>query len=237
MFNARVVAPTEETAVLGRILIALVLAWLVALPATRAHAEELPISPEALAMLLPSSGAHVLQYEADEYRVEGRTEGCGVSFQYLFRDWAYRDNAPTVAYGSVVYFWPPSKQPSLLFKLGIVDLKPTRTSITRKHAKPNYAYIEINGSNMAGREYRKLRFKDAGSIHMAYLDDEKFTLLTEMVSLKGLVVSFNREKGGIDLSHDLLSKAPHTSTGLASIKITTCLAELLKGRLDEPPRP
>lgn len=223
---------------LGRILIALVLAWMVALPATRIHAEELPTSPEALAMLLPSSGAHVLQYEADEYRVEGKIEGCGVSFQYLFRDWAYRDNAPTVAYGSVVYFWPPSKQPSLLFRLGVNDLKPTRTFITRKHAKPNYAYIEINGSNMTGREYKNLSFKGGRIITMVYLDDKKFTLLIEMVYLKSLVVSFNREKGGIDLSHDLVSKgSAHIDVRLVSTKISTCLAVLVKGRLDKLPRP
>ena len=125
--------------------------------ATAVRSETLSLSPEALGLLTPTSGVRVLEYSADEYRAEGKIEGCGISFSYLFRDWAYRDNAPTIAYGSVVYFWVPPTAPYLALRLGINDLTVEQDSVTRELRNPNYAYIQINGRNMAGREYKILR--------------------------------------------------------------------------------
>ena len=215
---------------LRRTAIGLVLALLVALPAT-VHTEQLPISPQVLKTLLPASGAYVLEYQADDYRAEGKIEGCGVSFQYLFRDWAYRDNAPTLAYGSVVYFWKPPKRPYLAFRIGIDDLKLLKTTVGKISAKPNYAYIEINGTSLAGREYKQLRFKGGRILNTVYLDDKKLTLMGKLSTLKSLVVAFNRKKGSTDLRHELVSvpSAPNKiNRKPVNLKNAGCFINLIK---------
>ncbi len=192
--------------------------------ATAVRSETLSLSPEALGLLTPTSGARVLEYSADEYRAEGKIEGCGVSFQYLFRDWAYRDNAPTIAYGSVVYFWVPPKKPYLALRLGINDLTVEQDSVTRERRNPYFAYIQLNGRNMAGREDEILLPKEDKLINILYFEDDKSSLFSEFLFLKNLTVAFNREKGSTDLSHAVVDD--HANPEHA--KLRECLTEMFQ---------
>ena len=108
-------------------------------------------------------------------------------------------------------------------------MKPSRTTVARIHAKPNYAYIEINGTNMAGRESKKLRTKTDTILNIVYLDDKNLALLGSMATLKSLVVAFNRKKGATDLRHELISNLPKNIKGdLVNLKVTGCLIKLMK---------
>jgi hypothetical protein len=68
-------------------------------------------------------GPRVLSFEFTPYRTEGKLEGCGYSFEVLLKDWAYRSNQPTIAYGSIVYFGQKNIAPYLSFRLGLVDIE------------------------------------------------------------------------------------------------------------------
>lgn len=197
---------------------------LLAYSATAALAEEVPLSPETLAaMLTPSSGgATVLEYQADKYRSEGKITGCGVSFTYLFRDWAYRDNAPTVAYGSLVYFWEPPTEPYLALRLGVNDLVVVNDSITMERGNPYFSYIEINDKNLAGLESKVLRFQENHIIVTYYIDDTSMELYSAASNLEKLIISFNRKKVGSDLSHEL---NPENFT-IENTELLRCLLEL-----------
>ena len=54
----------------------------------------------SLLQAVPMEGSLLLELTFTPYRAQGKLYGCGYSFHVLLRDWAYRENQPTVVYGS-----------------------------------------------------------------------------------------------------------------------------------------
>ena len=76
----------------------------------------------SLLQAVPMEGSLLLELTFTPYRAQGKLYGCGYSFHVLLRDWAYRENQPTVVYGSVVYF-KDGHFPAISLRLGINDMR------------------------------------------------------------------------------------------------------------------
>ena len=112
-------------------------------------------------------------------------------------------------------------------RLGVNDLTVVNNAVNRLSVKPNFAYIQINGQNMAGREIKILRFKNDQIINIVYLEDEKSNLFVELLLLKNMTISFNKNKGGTDLSHVIVDDYANPEHAILRECLTE-MAEMIK---------
>lgn len=165
------------------------------------------------------SGPQVISLEFTPYRSQGVLEGCGYAYQVLLRDWAYRQNQPTIAYGSIVYFSYRGKVPALVQRIGLTDIEQRGDRLWQRNVSVHYAYLRRGAQPTAGRESSIIDGEDGVRV-FTYVDPE----LEKMVWLFGddvLTVAFNREADKSDLEFDLSILYSEIAPSLA-----VCLREL-----------
>jgi hypothetical protein len=187
--------------------------------------QSLAIDPMALEFMLQEvtvNGPQLFDLSVTPYRSEGEIEGCGYSFQVLLRDWAYRSNEPTIAYGSIVYWGYPDRQPALTLRIGLIDITRRGDQFLKRNTSVNYAYLRGERQSTAGAESSSFEGEDMVNVFV-YLDPE-LEMLEWLMLEDHLTIGFNREVRRTDLEFNV----PVISNDVRLADIVSCFGELLE---------
>lgn len=155
----------------------------------------------SLLQAVPMEGSLLLELTFTPYRAQGKLYGCGYSFHVLLRDWAYRENQPTVVYGSVVYFREDGHFPAISLRLGINDMRVQQGVVQRYDASVENAYLRWGEGSTA--ELKPIVVDgERGARSFTYQDPESH-LMEALVLADPLTVAFNRKAAGTDLEFEL----------------------------------
>ncbi len=184
--------------------------------------QELQMESAGFELLLKeviAGGPHLLTLDSTPYRSEGKLEGCGYSYQVLLRDWAYRSNQPTVAYGSVVYFAFPDRSPVFSLRIGLTDIERRGEKLWQRTTSVNYAYLRWGKKTTAGTETSIVDGED-GAKAFSYADPQ-VEMMEWLALADPLTIAFNREPDSLDVEFDV----PIMFSD-AWLSVGSCLSEL-----------
>jgi hypothetical protein len=186
---------------------------------------DVPLSEFDVALQgVSSNGPRLISLEFTPYRNRGDLRGCGYAYRVLLRDWAYRANAPTVAYGSVVLFVNPDGAPVLSHRIGLTDIQRSEGRLWQQDSSVSYSYLRWNDLDTIDRE-RSILDGEGGTRLFSYAEPDVQTL-EWLILPDTLTIAFNREPGGTDLEFEV----PLMGSD-AWLSLAPCVREML--RLDE----
>lgn len=153
----------------------------------------------ALAQDRATGGGQVLTVDLtfEERTIEGRLEGCELTYLLAFEDHIYRKGAPAAMRGSLLLMalrQHPDKEPGITFKAKTFDLVGSQPEF----APINYAFVSTPTKSFARHEFGHFTCEDGGFCAVYGLF--KSPGLVEALISGSVTINFNRRKGASDVS-------------------------------------
>ena len=170
------------------------------LAVTSAHGREEAFAlgpfPEELVTWPFSENTVVQQFEYFPIRRAGRLSACSFEFSLWSRDWAYRNNQPIWAVGSINYLLHSAVASSVVLKLHVLDYENRDGTAWVSNGDVHFAYVDIDELSLSSST-RETPSDEVASYFQA--PDSDMSLLFALMRAEKLVVWFNRKDGGADL--------------------------------------
>jgi len=171
--------------------------------------------------------ASLLEFEASEYKSEGKINGCGFEYSLISRDYTYNQGKLTLIIGSINTFYVREKDLN-------VSIKVLGKNMSVYLGQPpvfenyliNYAYIGSSNFSSAGKETSGFRCEDGGYCAI-YSGLKIFEDTYSSIMNNDFYVAYNRRQGGLDVQVDL---SPDDLKGSSNqlLRFSNCLVELMK---------
>jgi hypothetical protein len=169
------------------------------------------------------SGPQVFSLEFTPYRSQGILEGCGYAYEVILRDWAYRSNKPTIAYGSVVAFLYQGKPAALSHRIGLTDIEQRDNALWQRNSSVHYAYLSRGTRSTAGMEHKAFDGEDGVRV-FTYVDPQLEMIYWLLLDPDPFTIAFNRTPNATDLEFKIPTRL-HLDVWKA---FAECLVELVK---------
>ena len=137
-------------------------------------------------------GTHWVKFQPTT--VEGKLNGCSLTYLAVQSDRVYKNGDPVIVNGSILLS-NTDKAIGLMLKVGLKDFSPP----TSKFERPNFAYLKGKNQNTAAATISSVPGDEGYSLYVYSITDSAVqSVFSDLLSGQASI-AFNRKPGGMDV--------------------------------------